>query len=69
MNINAYVICDQNDTPNWWSISHTPAQAWEDFRNWYTTADEEITRAAPEIAELQSAGYKCVEILFNGVIV
>lgn len=69
LNISAFVICNPADIPNWWSISHDEAQAWADFQEWWTTAEPEIYRAAPEIIDLESMGYKCLQITFTGVIV
>lgn len=69
MNIDIYVIIEPAGTPNLWSISHSAEQCWEDFRSWYQTKDDSTFAAAPEIAELQSAGYYCARISLAGVAV
>lgn len=69
MQINAYVILDNLNIPNWWSISHSAAQSWADFQDWFQQKDPEVFVSAPDVGELVAAGYKCVEITFDGVVV
>lgn len=68
MLINGYVILE-NGTPNFWSISHTEQQAWDDFRDWYSNAIPEVFRAAPTIEELKLQGFACCEIALTGNLV
>jgi len=68
MVINIYIILE-NGVPNLWSISSSEQQAWNDFREWYSTAIEETYRACPTIPELKAQGYECIEINLNGNLV
>lgn len=68
MNISGYVILE-NGVPNFWSISGNEQQAWDDFREWYSNAVEGTFRAAPEISELKTQGFQCIEITFTGNLV
>lgn len=69
MQIKAYVILDAQDVPNWWSISHSAAQSWADFQDWFQNKDPEVFVSAPDVPELVAAGYKCLEIGLDGVVV
>lgn len=69
MNIEGYLIVDPSGTPNWWSISHSATQAWEDFREWFRTSVEEVYQAAPTVEDLTLAGYTCVRIDSVGTVV
>lgn len=68
INVAMYLIKEPSGVINYWSIADSENQAWEDFREYYSEAEEGVYRYCEEKEVLKSQGYSCVRVDMVGEV-
>lgn len=66
--ISMYLVREPNNIINFWSISHSEDQVWEDYRQWYRTSLEGVERYCDEKEALKAQGYSCIRVDLIGEV-
>lgn len=62
INISMYLIREPSGAINFWSISDSESQAWEDYREWFRESEEGVFKYCDESTVLKSQGYSCIRV-------
>jgi len=68
INVSMYLIKEPSGVINYWSIADSEDQAWEDFREYYSEAEDGVYRYCETKEVLKTQGYSCVKVDLVGEV-